>query len=450
MASTTLSPIHAFEPVADDKPDREIAITLYGIVGFFCAVLLWACLARLDAAVTASGIVRVAGDHQAVQPAQSGVVASLRVHEGQHVTAGQNLVDFTDNSSVAQEHSLATRAIDLQAEIARLTAQTGGSATLAEPGSFAGLEGFDRAEAVRAMALARTAFDAWQAAHVNEKAIFENRARQIDAQIHGAADQRAATLRQRALLQQQLSSLERLAAEGWAPKTKVIELQRSAAALDGDSGAQSSEMARLSNAVGESHLTLIQLRQQQADKDSDLLRSDQAELQSVLPQWQAAQQALQRLTVRAPVTGTIMGLSVHGPGEVFSAGQKLLDLVPDNRSLLIEAQIAADQAASLKPGQAVMVRAAGIKDRSNPSLAGTVKRVSADSFTDDKSGRAYYTVAFVVAPNELERLHAITGGSYAYRPGAAMSVEIPLRRRSALRYWLEPLTQAFDHAGEEQ
>ena len=234
----------------------------------------------------------------------------------------------------------------LQAEIARLTAQTGGSATLAEPGSFAGLEGFDRAEAVRAMALARTAFDAWQAAHVNEKAIFENRARQIDAQIHGAADQRAATLRQRALLQQQLSSLERLAAEGWAPKTKVIELQRSARLRwMADSGAQSSEMARLSNAVGESHLTLIQLRQQQADKDSDLLRSDQAELQSVLPQWQAAQQALQRLTVRAPVTGTTMGLSVHGPGEVFSAGQKLLDLVPDNRSLLIEAQIAADQAA---------------------------------------------------------------------------------------------------------
>lgn len=432
--------------------DPRAEIRLAAIVGgvFFAGLLGWGATARLDAAAYATGLVKVSGDVEVVQSPDGGVVSAMHVREGQQVRAGELLVEFATTQALAQERSLAMRVIGLEADVARLGAEQAGRGAIETPPDFAALDARDRPEAERAMLGARGEFAAWQNTQASAQRLLGERVAQVGNQLTGYSARQAANAEQLHLNDKELDAVQTLAAKGFATQTRVLALQRSAADLHGQRGAQTAEMARLRNEGGEARMQLLQTRAQASEQVSAQLRQAQTDLQSLLPQWKAAQDLLARTALRAPVAGAVMGLAIRAAGGVATPGEKLMQIVPRDRSLTVEAQVAPGDVNDLAVGQRARIRLSGLHGRGVPMLDGTVSRISGDSFTDDRTGRSYYTATVRVASGELARAARAAGIAGAVRPGTPAQVEVSLRARSALDYLVEPLTQSLTGALHER
>jgi len=152
--------------------------------------------------------------------------------------------------------------------------------------------------------------------------------------------------------------------------------------------------------------------------------------------------------VRAPVTGQVVGLTVFTVGGVVAPGGKLMDIVPDGRELVIQAQLAPSDADDAYPGQKAQVRFVSIHNRSLPLFTGKVRTVSADSFTDEKTGRSFFRAEIVVPSDEMAKVRSVLGNG-ELRPGLPVDAVLTVRKRTALQYLLEPLTGALWRAGHE-
>ena len=178
------------------------------------------------------------------------------------------------------------------------------------------------------------------------------------------------------------------------------------------------------------------------------LREVEASLNDVTPKLQAARDQLARIEIRSPASGTVVGLTVFTPGGVIEPGQKLMDIVPERAPLTIEAKLAITDGDDVYAGRAAFVRFEALHERSLPALNAKVTRVSADSFTDEKTGASFYTIEVAVPESELKKIEDLRG-SKALRAGLPVSVQIPLRKRTALQYAFEPLTSSLRKAFRE-
>jgi HlyD family secretion protein len=178
------------------------------------------------------------------------------------------------------------------------------------------------------------------------------------------------------------------------------------------------------------------------------LKDTQSKISEVLPKLVSTREQLARSQVRSPATGQVVGLTVFTVGGVVAPGQKLMDVVPDGRELIIQAQLAATDADDAFPGQQAQIRFVSVHNRSLPLFTGTVRTVSADSFTDEKSGRSYFRAEIVVPEAELNRVRSALGQG-ELRPGLPVEAVLKVRSRTALQYLVEPLTGALWRSGHE-
>lgn len=419
-----------------------LATFLFGSVG-------WASMAHLDAAIHSPAVVRVAGNRQTVQSSANGVVARIAVKEGQRVVAGQVLIDLTSTEASAQNDALASHVYALQAEIARIAAENSEISKVSMPTAWAALTEDDRALAMGALANEQSNLDAQRALLASQRAVLQQRIVQIGDQIGGYRQRQSANMQQMQLNKDELDQTQALFSKGYAPKTRVLALQRSAASITGEMGATAGEMARLQSQSGETRLQSLQLADERKRQNTDRLRQAETELQTALPQWRAAREQLERTRVRAPVAGSVIGLSVNTIGAVIGAGQKLLDIVPTVGDLVVEARVSQSDANDLKQGQSAKVQISGMRGRVLAPLAGTVTRVSADALTDEKTGQPYFSATVAVPRAELDRVSREAGIDGLVKPGTPVEMIITLRRRTALQYWLEPLLDRFSGALSE-
>lgn len=443
-----------FEKVAAPRkahdPRVEIRAGLALIALFGVGFVGWSAVARLDAAVHAGGVVKVAGSRQEVQSQAGGVVSAINVHEGDHVRVGQVLVSFGTAAALAQERSLASRVIGLQTEIARLGAELSGSAQVPAPSDWKELEGEERQMAARALAYEQTNLQARRALVQSERAVLRQRMAEVDSQITGYARRRSSNVRQGEINVGELSDVNSLYKKGYATKTRVLALERNAASIDGEIGSIDAEIARLHAVSGEAQLQILEQADQRARENTDRLRQAQTELQGLLPQWRAAREELSQTEARAPVSGTVLGLAVNSVGGVLPRGGRLMDVVPDKGVLEIETQIAAAEANDVKRGQPADVHIGGASGRNLPPLHGVVARVSADSLTDERTGRTYFTATIQVPAKALDAVARQAAADGAIKPGTPADVVIPLKRRTALEYWAGPLVARMRSAMIEQ
>lgn len=444
----SISPDLLFSALAggDSKPEdprRDILLGGAVAAAFFVGLVGWAGFARMDAATNATGVVVVSGHRQTLQSRDGGVISALHVKEGQYVRAGDVLIEFAPAEVRAQERALTERVIDLQAELARLAAQQAGQSSMTAPPEFAGLSGEDRPIADLAMTAQQRALVAETGADAARHAVQRQRIAEAGQQELGYARQLEANHRQHELNAQELAGMRELAAKGYAPQTRVRALEGAAASLDGDAGSQTAEIARLKAFAGETRLATLQADQERAQQTAAEIRRADADLEQVAPQLQAAREQLKRTQLTAPVSGAVVGLTANTVGGVVGAGQRLMDIVPDKLPLIIEAQVAPRDANDLKVGQATQVRLGAASAHNMPVLHGVLSRMSADSVVDEHTGRAYFTADVTVPRAELARLSNADGQDAALRPGMPVDVVVPLRKRTALQFWLEPLSQRF-------
>ena len=445
----TLTAYPELETIEVDNPESDIRIGRAIAIFFFVILLGWAAFMPLDAGVHAVGKVAVSGNRQSVQHRDGGVVTAIHVREGQTVKAGQILVEMSAPDLRATERALTSDYLTLLAQRARLMAERAGRGGFAPPAEFASLSPADRLLASQAMELQLAQLQAKRSAMGAQKSVLGQRSRQLGEQQIGYSEQRRSFREQQRIIEDELRGLRELQAKGFASLNRVRALERAQEELRGREAAMAAEVARASEGMGESRMQAITITASNLQDVATELRDTQAKLSEVLPKLISAREQLQRAMVRSPATGQVVGLTVFTVGGVVSPGQTLMEVVPANKHLVIQAQVDPRGADDVYPGQEAQVRFTSVDDRTLPLLSGRVRTISADSFTDEKSGMAYFRAEVEVSPSELQKVRGALGRG-KLRPGLPVEVVLSVRKRTALQYLLEPLNAHFWRSFREQ
>jgi len=303
-------------------PARDVRHGLIVAALFFVGLLGWAAFARLDAAAYATGSLVVSGQRQSVQHRDGGVVGAIHVREGQRVERGSLLISLAAAEVQAQERALASQAIRLLAQRARLEAEQAGASRIAEPRQFQALGAQDKAEARLAMQLQSAEFQARVAVLAAQRDALRQRAAQSGDQGRGYGDQARSASEQLRLIDEQIAVLKPVAEKGFVSATRMRELERMRAALEGQRGQYAAGVAQTRGAAQENAIQVLEAERSFRERTASELRDVELRLGEVLPKWLAARDQLARTEIRAPTTGAVVGLSIFTPGGVIAPGQK--------------------------------------------------------------------------------------------------------------------------------
>ena len=431
-----------------DDPGRDIRSGLIIAALFFVVFLGWAAFARLDAAAMAPGRLAVSGQRQTVQHREGGVVSQILVKEGAQVEEGQVLIRLAGTDVRAQERALSAQAISLLAQRSRLHAEQAGQSSISPPPEFASLPPEDRAAAAEALKIQRAQLRTRASVVAAQRGALGQKTAQANSQGTGYSRQLASTNEQLRLINEELDGMREAADKGFVSKNRIRALERAKAELEGQRGQYSATIAQSAGQASESRLQSLEAQSNYMERVATELRDVENSLNDVLPKLNAARDQLARTEIRAPVSGSVVGLTVFTPGGVIEPGQKLMDIVPERAPLTIEARLSTSDGDDVHRGQEALLRFESLHERTLPALRGQVTRVSADAFTDDKTGASFYTAEVTVPLSELKKIEEVRGAD-VLRAGLPVVVEIPLRKRTALQYAFEPLTASFKRAFRE-
>jgi HlyD family type I secretion membrane fusion protein len=427
-------------------PELRVGGVIAGV--FFVGVLGWAAFIPLDAAATAEGIVAVAGNRQAVQHRDGGIVTKLAVQEGQSVREGDLLLQISASELVAQERGLTGETIALHAQRARLLAERAGASSITTPAEFASLTPEDQILADDAMRSQQLLFETRRSSAYTQRQVLEQRIRQHGEQISGISHQQTSNDLQKRLLSEELDGLRKLIPSGYVALNRVRAMEREVATLDGRDGSLRSDAARLTEAIGEARLEILSINRRMMEEVASELRDVQVRLDEQMPKLNATRQQIARATVRATATGRVVGLKVFTEGGVVTAGDTLMEIVPSDRMLVIEARAAATDADDLNVGMLTQIRFPALQEKNLPIVDGEISKVSADSFEDERTGAHYFEIEVMVPEESLAKLKEFRADG-GIRAGLPAQVVVPLRKRTALGYLLDPLSSTFWKVGRE-
>lgn len=430
-----------------DAPRRELIVGGVIIGVFFVLFLGWAAFAPLDAGAYAHGQISVSGNRQAVQHREGGTVSVLHVKEGDRVTKGQTLLELSTGELTAAERGVTGQVYGLLAQRARMIAERDRLSAIPTPAEFAGLTGDDKAIADEAMRLQRLQYGARRTGRSTQTGVLTQRIGQLDQQVIGLQRQIDSNVEQRRLIGEELDGIKSLQAQGYAPMNRVRALERNAAALDGELGSLRAQVARAGEAEGETRLQMLGVGTQMNEDIAEQLRQTDIQLNELRPRMMELRAQIARAQIRSPATGQIVGLTAFTEGGVIGAGQTIMEVVPDDASQIIVASVSPEDIDNLRTGLLTEIKFPGLRERSTPILHGRVTKLSADSFTDEKSGRSYFRAEVVLPPSELVRLGPLADH---IKPGMPAEVVVILRKRTALQYLIEPLTRSLWRTGSEQ
>lgn len=421
----------------DSRRDIRLGIIVAGL--FFVVFLGWAAFAPLDAAAYAPGQLVVSGQRQSVQHRDGGVVAAINVAEGRRVNKGDLLIELAGAEVRAQERALAAQMINFQAQRARLEAELAGTATISWPAEFNAATGTRRAEIDEAIRVQSHEFRARRAALSAQSQVLGQQSAQAIESASGYRSKMVSSTEQERLIQAEIDALRPVADKGFVSQSRMRALERARADLQGQRGQYQANVAEARASASGGRLRQIEAQQTYRERASAELREVEFALGELLPKYRAARDQLERLRIRAPVSGSVIGLSIFTVGGVIAPGQTLMDIVPAKADLVVAAKVAIDDADDLRIGQQAQVRFLGLHERNMPTILGRVTRVSADSLVDEKSGEAFYTAEVRVPGDQMQQVKKIRGNDFEFRAGAPVAVLVPLRKRTALQYAFEPL-----------
>ena len=433
---------------------RGIASAVLGTV----ALGMWAALAPLAAAIVAEGTVRSLGHRKTVQHAEGGIVAAIHVKDGDRVAQGQTLITLADVRVAANARALREQAMAGVLRAQRLEAETRGEAFVP---ALAALEDHTAgSDPAYVSDLAK-----------REKDLFGARARQQAEQSHWLAEQLAQTRQEIAtqqaliattgsalqLAQRDLDANERLRAEGFVSAARVAELQRSVADYRARVQAGQSQLAQARQKEADIRLKLSALRTEFARAAADELKEVTARNAQVAQELRPAADAQARQRIVAPVAGEVVDLKVHTVGAAVGPREPVLEIVPAESALVIEARIAPadirDAQQVLANGGSAHVMLSAYRARATPEVQGRLSYVGADRLTDPTAANPsapYYLAHVTVSAEALEAAGRLAGQQLVLSPGMQAEVFIPTAERSAWRYLFDPVLDGIRRSMRER
>lgn len=432
-------------PGADQWPARAPLLT--GLIAL--AVLIfgfgaWASFTQISGAIIAGGQIKVDQNRQVVQHPDGGVVAAVLVKEGQSVAADDVLVRLDDTQLRSRLAITEGQLFELMARRGRLEAERDGRlsadfdallvAAGARNGDVAGLiSGQMRLLEARALSEAQATEQ------------LQKRRAQIGNQIDGLSAQSEALTKQLALLAEELASQKSLLDRGLAQSARVLGLQREEARLLGSVGDLTAQKAQAEGRITEIDLEILKLGTQRREEAITRLRDLQYRELELAEQRRALIEQLSRLEITSPVSGIVYGLSVFAERAVIRPADPLMFIVPQDRPLIVEAQIEPIHIDQIFVGQEVNLRMSALDQRSTPELVGRVVQISADAFQDDATRLSYYRAEIVISEGEQAKLPPES----PLIPGMPVEAFIRTADRTPIAYLVKPFTDYFTKAFRE-
>lgn len=433
-----IAPRHA---LSDDRAIRRQGLVLVLVVfGGFGA---WASLAPLNSAALAPGVITVEHYRKTVQHLEGGIVRTLVVHDGDSVQHDQIVATLDDTQSRAQLEVLRGQLYMRIAQEARLAAQRDELSTVHYPPELLAHQTDPRVQ--EAMRLQNQTFKARRAASDGERAVYRRQIEQLRAKVKGIQAQKLSRDQLVESYRGDLNDFRSLLKEGFTEKQKVEEMERALAQSEGQRGELLSDMAASELQVAEIELKILQLQKDLQRDVAKELGDVQAELFGLREKVQSLERTVDRTVIKAPVSGMVLGLAVHTIGAVIQPGGRLLDIVPQDQKLIIEAQVAPIDIDRVKVGQVAEVRFSAFKTRDVPTIEGTLISLSADRIVvDNKENNsgdtAYYLARVEVSPSGLQ---ALREADLELVPGMPTEVLIQTGARTLVQYLMKPLTDTF-------
>ena len=423
----------------DDSP-RKYAVVGWVILLLFFGVLgVWAAIAPLNGAVVSQAVVKVEGNRKTLQHLDGGIVRELKINEGDHVNAGDVLIVLDDNQARAEFNVYSEQHLTLRATEARLLAELGRAGTLVPPPDIA--QRLSEGDVAKMWNGQIQQFQNRRAALAGEHKVIAEKVHQLENQIAGDEKEVSAYQAQRDSTQKELDLIAPLAEKGLITQPRLLQLQRSSFGLNGQIESTRSTIASLRQSIAEQTEQANRVDSEWLADTAKQLHDTQSLLLEVTPKLANAQAVLRRTVIRSPYTGKVVGLSIFAVGSVIQRGDKILDIVPDNDNLTIEAQIPVDAISDVHPGMAAEVRLTAYKQRITPTVPGKIVQISADRLTEPRTGAPYYTAIVEVNPKELAALPQVK-----LYPGMPANVTIPTVARTAFDYLVGPLAMSFNSA----
>jgi HlyD family secretion protein len=420
------------------KPMIIGSLALLVLVGGFGT---WAVGSNIAGAIIASGRIEVDRNRQVVQHPDGGVVEEILVDEGDMVEEGQTLIRLDAVDLRSELNIVEGQLFEIMARRGRLEAERDEAESIAfdpELEVMANLRN-DLGELIDGQ---QRLFDARRTSVQREIEQLEKRRGQIADQIKGIEAQQTSVSRQLELIQQELTDQRSLLDRGLAQASRVLALERQAVNLTGTLGELVSSEAQAEGRITEIDIEIIKLGTRRREEAITTLRDLQYRELELAEQRRSLRDRLSRLDIRAPVSGIVYGLQVQTPRSVIRAADPVLFLVPQDRPLVIAAQVDPINIDQVTIGQPVTLRFSALDQRSTPELTGNVTQVSADAFQDDASGLSYYRAEIELAEGEADRLPEGT----ILIPGMPVEAFIRTDDRAPIVYLVKPLTDYFTQA----
>ncbi|MCP1834206.1 HlyD family type I secretion membrane fusion protein [Bradyrhizobium sp. USDA 4532] len=419
---------------------RNIALAGWLIIAiFFFGLGTWAVTAPLNGAVVANAVVKVDGNRKSLQHLDGGIVKELHVREGDKVRAGDLLIVLDETQARAEHEVLTQQYAVLRATEVRLLTELDHGSQLVMPPDLKVRSDDPYFKSVWNGQLSQ--FDTRRASLEGQRSVVREKINQLGSQIVGSEAQVKSFTNQIDSVRKEAKDIAPLVDRGLIARPRILQLERTAYGLEGQIADANANIAKARQAIAEQEQQIAQFDNDRMTDVTKDLRDTQAKLLEVIPKAMNAKAVLGRMEIRAPYTGRVVGLSVFSVGGVIQRGDKILDIVPDEDSLTIEAQVAVEDISDVHPNTRAEVHLTAYKQRIVPIIHGDVIQVSADRLTDPKTNNPYYTAFVRIDQNELAALPSI----HLY-PGMPATVMIPTVQRTAFDYIVGPLVMSFNHA----
>lgn len=425
---------------ASSDPRRIILTGIMVILFFFGGLVGWAALAKINGAVIASGTVKVEAERKTVQHLEGGIVEEILVKEGDSVEAGQPLIRVESSQVNSSVDVIRKQRDKYLAAQARCQAEQRFAKTITWPKIL--LDNKDNPTISEIMYGEEKLFKARNESFAGQTSLYENQINQIRQQIAGFEEQIRSENNIISSLEEEHKAKQELYLGRYLEKSQLLQLERELASHQGQRGRLIQAVAESKQKIGELFLRISDMRNRWIEDATNSLAKIEPELFQLNDKLLPLEDAQKRLVITAPVSGQIVDLKVHSKGGVIRPGEPLMDIVPENRSLLIEARVPVNKIADIYMDQEAVVHLEAFDRRTTPPVDGKVIYISADSLeTKTPQGSfPYYEVYIQIPEQALKDVNA-----YLY-PGMPVSVFLTTKERTVLALILEPLEKNFERS----
>ncbi|RYD97640.1 MAG: HlyD family type I secretion periplasmic adaptor subunit [Sphingomonadales bacterium] len=420
------------------RPSTASNVLLWTIAAVVVIFFIWASLTQLDRTVRAIGKVMPSAQLQVVSNLEGGVVQDILVKSGQQIALGAELIRLDPTQMGSDLGSGEATSAALTIKIARLTAEIIGRDPVYP--AVTGEQALQQIEIERALHRSRME----ELARAGEAAVA--RVRQAEQAVAEASAGYRARVAVRDSRVAQLATIRSLVERGIEPRLSLIQAQGDADAARADASSANEAIGRARAQVSEARAQLASARQDWRAKAGEELAAAQAELSARSQALPALAKRVERTVIRAPMAGRINRVMVATRGSAVQPGQPLVEIVPDDKSLLIEVHVRPQDIAAVHMGQRAAVAITAYDRSVYGTLSGKVTQISPDAVTNDRTGESFYIVQ---VRTETDGLRMADGSTRPISAGMGAEVDLLGEKRSILAYILTPITRLGETALRE-